>query len=64
MSVFYYYCFFQRTFILKNAQYILETLMAKIEQMYKNQQIPFPNQLTSVNNEYRRLKTVASKSSN
>ena len=64
MSVFYYYCFFQRIFILKNAQYILETLMAKIEQMYKNQQIPFPNQLTSVNNEYRRLKTVASKSSN
>ena len=45
-------------FILKNAQFILETLMSKIEQMYKNQGIPFPPQLVTVNAEYRRIKGI------
>lgn len=45
-------------FILKNSQYILEVLMAKIEQMYKTQGILFPHQLVTVNGEYRRLKSM------
>lgn len=48
----------ERDFILKNAHFVLETLMAKIEQMYRVQNIPFPSQLASVNNEYKRLKTL------
>lgn len=49
-------------FILKNCQYILEVLMAKIEQMYKTQGVLFPHQLVTVNGEYRRLKSLASSS--
>ncbi|KAL4221236.1 Exocyst complex component 8 [Mactra antiquata] len=45
-------------FILKNSQYILEVLMAKIEQMYKLQNVIFPHQLVTVNGEYRRLKSI------
>lgn len=32
--------------------------MAKIEQMYKTQNVLFPHQLVTVNGEYRRLKSI------
>jgi hypothetical protein len=53
-----YFCF-QHKFILKNAQFILESTMSKIESMYKEKGATFPRALTEVNAEYRRLKSVA-----
>lgn len=49
----------ERPFILKNAHFIIETLMAKIEQMYKDQNLPFPYQLTNLKKEYRKLHAEA-----
>ncbi|KAK3105314.1 hypothetical protein FSP39_022322 [Pinctada imbricata] len=48
----------ERDFIMKNAQYILEVLMGKIEQVYKDKNVDFPPQLEKVNAEYRRLKSL------
>ncbi|XP_046562976.1 LOW QUALITY PROTEIN: exocyst complex component 8-like [Haliotis rubra] len=46
-------------FILKNGQFVLESLMSLIEVQYKQHGIPFPAQLQEVNNHYRKLKTLA-----
>lgn len=53
----------QHKFILKNAQYILETVMGIIESYYKEKKIVFPKELQKINGEYRKMKSKATSSS-
>ncbi|XP_033764369.1 exocyst complex component 8-like [Pecten maximus] len=48
----------EHKFILKNAQFVLEVIMSKIEAAYKERAIVFPKHLLDINGEYRRLKSV------
>ncbi|CAI9734539.1 Hypothetical predicted protein [Octopus vulgaris] len=48
-----------QTFIMKNAQFILEEFLGIAETFYRDKDIVFPKELISVNNEFRRLKTLA-----
>jgi len=47
--------------ILKNAQFLLEVVMAKIESLYSARQINFPKELQQINAYFRKLKTIAKK---
>ncbi|ESO87616.1 hypothetical protein LOTGIDRAFT_207015 [Lottia gigantea] len=46
-------------FILKNAKFILENVVACIEKLYQDSDKTFPTQLQNINAEYRRLKTIS-----
>ncbi|XP_059153846.1 exocyst complex component 8-like [Physella acuta] len=51
----------EQTLILKNAQFLLEAVMGKIESLYTASDIHFPNQLQQLNAYYRKLKSMVSK---
>ncbi|VDI22673.1 Hypothetical predicted protein [Mytilus galloprovincialis] len=52
----------EHKFILKNAKYILETLMKKVEEQFKTRSISFPKQLVSVSGKYKKLESLSKSS--
>ncbi|CAG5136219.1 unnamed protein product, partial [Candidula unifasciata] len=48
----------EESLIIKNAQFLLEVVMGKIEALYTSRNIPFPNQLQQVNGHFRKLKAM------
>lgn len=48
----------EQTLILKNAQFLLEVVMAKIESLYASINVPFPVRLQQVNAHFRKLKAM------
>ncbi|CAC5395709.1 EXOC8 [Mytilus coruscus] len=52
----------EHKFILKNAKYVLETLMKKVEEQFKTRSISFPKQLVSVSGKYKKLESLSKSS--
>ncbi|XP_063410901.1 exocyst complex component 8-like isoform X1 [Mytilus trossulus] len=52
----------EHKFILKNAKYILETLMKKVEEQFKTRSIGFPKQLMSISGKYKKLESISKSS--
>ncbi|KAL3861830.1 hypothetical protein ACJMK2_007844 [Sinanodonta woodiana] len=48
-----------QSFILKNALFILEVLMGRIERLYRDFQVNFPPELIAIRENYKHLKAVA-----
>ncbi|XP_005112876.1 exocyst complex component 8 [Aplysia californica] len=51
----------EHSLILKNAQFLLEVVMARVESFYSDRQVPFPAQLQAINAHFRKLKAMANK---
>lgn len=50
-------CFvFQHDFIVKNAQFIVDIMMKKIETHYKSKGLAFPKDLEAISGEFRKVK--------
>ena len=52
----------EHKFLLKNARFVLETLMKKIEEQFKSKTISFPKQLVSVSGKYKKLESLSKSS--